>query len=1067
MADAVPEGRFNLSRWAVTHQSLVLFLIIVLSLGGIYSYARLGRAEDPSFTIKVMIVSAVWPGATTDEIQSQVADPIEKVLQEVPHFDKVRTYSTAGQVYMQVQIADTTPPGAVKEVWYQVRKRVGDIRADLPAGLVGPFINDDFGDVDSVLYMLKGEGADLRDLKDEAEAIRQRLLRVPDVAKVRFYGDRDEKIFVEFSHAKLATLGIAPSDIFASIAAQNAVTPAGTIETRDERIAIRLDGAPHDVAALEAIPVRAGGRSFRLGDVATIRRGFADPPSFEVRHEGREALAIGVVMAEGANIETLGANLTTAMAAVRADLPLGFEIAQVADQPKIVEESIGEFLRAFIEALAIVLVVSFLSLGWRTGIVVALAVPLVLAAVMIVLDLLGMSLHRITLGALIIALGLMVDDAIIAVEMMVVKMEEGYDRLKAATFAWNSTAFPMLTGTLVTAAGFVPVGFAKSSAGEYAGGIFWVVGIALVASWFVAVIFTPYLGVKLLPDVKTGAGHGPGHEGHGPRAMYASRTYRIWRAIVDWCVAHRFVVVLVTIACFAGSIYSFRFVEQQFFPNSPRPELMVEVRLPEGAAIAATGAALKVIEDEIAGDDEVETYSTYVGAGAPRWFLASNPELPKANYGILVMETAGPQARDRVKADIEVFVADGGLPGARVRVSELALGPPVGFPVQFRVIGSDPIELRHIARKVQAIVADNPMTVDAQLDWNEQAKAVRLVLDQDRIRALGLDPVAIANTLQTLVSGYTVTSLRDGIEAIDVVARAVPEERAGVADLEDLTVAVVGGAAIPLSQVARIDYGFEEPILWRQNRDLMITVRADIVPGVQAPDVSSAILPKLKPLSEALPVGYRIEMGGAIEESAKANTALYAVFPMMILAMLTLLMIQLQSFSKLALVFATAPLGLVGATAALIAFRQPFGFVALLGLIALAGMIMRNTVILVDQIGQDIDAGSPPWTAIVDATVRRTRPVVLTALAAILAMIPLSQNVFWGPMAVAIMGGLAVATLLTLLFVPALYALWFRVRRPQASVPAVPAVEAEPTLPLPLPLAPRRLTGTTLPEAAE
>ncbi|ODN71888.1 efflux RND transporter permease subunit [Methylobrevis pamukkalensis] len=1033
-------GGLNLSRWAVTHQSLVLFLILILSLGGLYSYARLGRAEDPSFTIKVMVVSAVWPGATAEDMQRQVADPIEKVLQEVPHFDKVRTYSKAGQVYLQVQLEDSTPAGDVKEIWYQVRKRVGDIRGDLPSGLHGPFFNDDFGDVDSALYMLKGEGAGLAALKTEAEAIRQRLLRVPDVAKVRFYGNSDEKIFVEFSHAKLATLGLSPQDIFSSIAAQNLVTPAGAIDTPSEHVAVRVDGAIGGVAAVEAVPVNAGGRVFRIGDIATVRRGFEDPPSFEVRHEGAEALAIGVVMAEGANIETLGHALDAAMAEIRADMPVGFEIAQVADQPKIVEESVGEFIQAFLEALAIVLAVSFLSLGWRTGIVVALAVPLVLAIVMIVLDMLGMSLHRITLGALIIALGLLVDDAIIAVEMMVVKMEEGYDRLKAATFAWSSTAFPMLTGTLVTAAGFVPVGFAKSSAGEYAGGIFWVVGIALIASWFVAVIFTPYLGVKLLPNFA-------GHKGGGHGEMYTSRTYRALRAAVNWCVSHRVVVVLVTIGVFALSIWSFQFVEKQFFPNSPRPELTVELRLPEGSAIAATRAAVETVESRVKGDPDVLTYSSYVGAGAPRWFLSSNPELPKANYAILVLETTGPEARDRVKAEIERFTQEGGLPEARVRVSELALGPPVGFPVQFRVIGTDPVEVRRIARDVQAVVAANPKTVDAQLDWNEQAKSVRLVLDQDRVRALGLTPQSISDTLQTLLSGYEVTTVRDGIEKVAVVARAVPEERADLDNLGDLTVAVAGGAPVTVSQVARIDYGFEEPILWRQNRDMMITVRADVVPGVQAPDVSAEIAPTLSRVIDALPVGYRIETGGSIEESAKANVALFAVFPVMLLAMLTILMVQLQSFSKLGLVFSTAPLGLIGATGALIVFQQPFGFVALLGLIALAGMIMRNTLILVDQIAQDIDEGIAPWDAIVNATVRRSRPVVLTALAAILSMIPLAQNVFWGPMAVAIMGGLAVATVMTLLFVPALYALWFRVRRPEAD--DRPAVGEQ--LPLALP----------------
>lgn len=1017
---------FNLSRWAVTHQTLVLFLIIALAAGGVYSYSRLGRAEDPSFTIKVMVVSAFWPGATADEMQRQVADPIEKTLQEIPFFDKVTTYSKPGSTFMQVQLQDTTPPGEVADIWYQVRKRVGDIRSALPADLVGPFFNDEFGDVDSALYMLWGEGASMRDLKDAAEAMRQRLLRVPDVEKVRFYGEQEERIFVEFSHAKLATLGLDPQAIFNAIAAQNAVTPAGEIETASDRVFLRVEGAFDGVESVEAVPIVANGAVFRLGDVATVRRGYEDPPSYTVRHEGHPAIAIGVVMAEGGNILTLGRNLETAMQAVRTDLPVGMEVELVADQPEVVKESVGEFVKVFMEALAVVLAVSFLSLGWRTGIVVALAVPLVLAIVMIVLDMLGMSLERITLGALIIALGLLVDDAIIAVEMMVVKMEQGFDRLKAATFAWTSTAFPMLTGTLVTAAGFLPVGFAQSTAGEYAGGIFWVVTIALIASWFVAVIFTPYLGVKLLPDFRKGQVAG----GENHHDIYDTRLYHVLRAVVDWCVSWRWFVIAAVIGLFAVSVWAFGFVQQQFFPTSPRPELMAEIRLPEGAPFKATEAAARELEAVVAADEEVLTYATYTGGGAPRWFLASNPELPKPNYAIIVMYTEDAAARDRVKARLQDYVHDGGLPQARVRVTELVFGPPVGFPVQFRVIGPDPLEVRRIAYQVRDIMAENPKALGVNLDWNEQAKSIRLEVDQDRIRALGLSTRDIGRTLQTLLSGVSVTAVRDGIEVVDVVVRAVEEERLDLAHLGDLTIATRDGAPVPLSQVARIVYEHEEPILWRLNRDMLITVRADVPAGVQPPDVSAEIWPNLQPLIEQLPVGYRIEMGGSIEESAKANAALFEVFPLMVLAMLTILMVQLQSFSRLALVFATAPLGIIGAAFGLLLFNQPFGFVALLGLIALAGMIMRNTVILVDQIKADLDEGRPEWEAIIEATVRRTRPVVLTALAAILAMVPLSQNVFWGPMAFAIMGGLTVATVLTILFVPALYAAFYRVRRP-------------------------------------
>ncbi|MCC6984241.1 MAG: efflux RND transporter permease subunit, partial [Bauldia sp.] len=1018
-------SRFNLSSWAVTHPALLLFLLIMLSAAGAYSYTQLGRAEDPSFTIKVMNVTAAWPGATADEMQRLVADPIEKTLQEVPHFYQVRTYSTPGVSYLQVQLDDATAPADVPDLWYQIRKRITDMSGTLPEGVIGPFFNDEFGDVDSALYVLTGDGVTARQLKDEAEAIRQHLLSVANVDKVRFYGVQDEKIFIEFSHAKLATLGISPQQIFDSIARQNAIVPSGIIETSADRVHLRVEGALSGVEALAAVPVEADGRVFRLGDIATVSEGFADPPTATVRHEGVAGIAIGVVMAEGTNILTLGEDLEAAMHEITADLPVGFSIDQIADQPEVVAESVGEFLRVFAEALAIVLLVSFLFLGWRTGIVVALAVPLVLAIVMIVMLTLGMSLERITLGALIIALGLLVDDAIIAIEMMMVKMEEGYDRISAAGFAWSSTAFPMLTGTLVTAAGFLPVGFAQSTTSEYAGGIFWVVGIALIASWVVAVVFTPYLGTKLLPTPKKRAG------GHDEHALYDGRFYRAMRAVVTWCVNHRVVVTATTVALFVGALWSFQFVQQQFFPSSTRPEVLAEIRLPQGSSFQATEAAVEKLEAMIADDPEVTTYTTYTGFGTPRFALTTNPELPKENYAVVVMMTPGEEARDRVVERLNDFAAEGGLPEARLRVSILALGPPVGFPVQFRITGPDPMEVREIAHAVLARMEADPNLVEANLDWNELSKSVRLEIDQERARALGLTPQDVGQALQTLISGVTVTQVRDGIELIDVVARAVPEERLDLDRLPDLTIANRDGNPIPLAQVARLEYGSEEPILWRLNRETFITARADVVAGMQPPDASAAAFAAMADLRASLPAGYRIEVGGAAEESARANGALTAVFPVMILVMLTLLMIQLQSFSQIFLVFATAPLGLIGATAALLLLDRPFGFVALLGVIALAGMIMRNTVILVDQIGREREAGSDPFQAIINATIRRTRPVVLTALASILAMVPLSQNIFWGPMAVAIMGGLIGATVLTLLFVPALYALWFRVRPSQ------------------------------------
>jgi multidrug efflux pump len=1016
--------RFNLSEWAITHRALVLFMIILLGAAGIYSYLNLGRAEDPNFTIKTMVVHVTWPGATTTEMQAQVTDKIEKKLQELPYLDRIESYSQPGVSFIRVNLTDKTPPARVKELWYQVRKKVGDIRHELPPGITGPDFNDEYGDVYSALYMLSADGMSLADLKTRAEDIRQRLLRVADVNKVDIIGERPQKIFIEFSHAKLATLGVTPQQVFDSVAKQNAVISGGSVDTSADRINLRVTGAFSGAAAIAAVPVEANGQVFRLGDIATVKRGYEDPASFLVREEGKPALGIGVSMQDGANIITLGQNLKSAMAAITKELPVGIEVTQIADQPHIVNESVSEFVKTFAEALVIVLVVSFLSLGWRTGIVVALSVPLVLAIVLLVMYATGLDLHRITLGALIIALGLLVDDAIIAIEMMVVKMEQGWDRARAATYAWSSTAFPMLTGTLVTAAGFLPVGFAKSSAGEYAGGIFWIVGLALIASWVVAVLFTPYLGLKLLPDrSKTKKGV---HE--DPEAIYDTRVYRALRRVVELCLRWRRTVVAITVLMFVASVAGFGLVQQQFFPTSTRSELFFEMRLPEGTAIGVTDATAKKAEQLLAGDPDIATYTTYVGQGSPRFWLGLNPVLPNSNFAQIVIVTKDLAARERVKARLEQALADGALPESRSRIDRFTFGPPVGFPVQFRVVGPDPLKVRGIAEEVRQVMAADARIVDPHLDWNEQVKSIRLEVDQDRARALGLTPQDVAQTLQTLLSGFTVTQYREGIEHIDVVARAVPSERLELDRLPALTVATRNGVAVPLSQIARLNYEYEEPILWRRNRDIVLTVRGDIVDRVQAPDVSSAIEPKLQTIKDALPYGYRIETGGSIEESVKANGALVAVFPVMAIVMLAFLMIQLQSFSRLALVFVTAPLGLIGATGALLVSNRPFGFVALLGLIALAGMIMRNTVILVDQIDRDIADGHGRHRAIIGATVRRARPVVLTALAAILGMIPLAGSIFWGPMAITIMGGLFVATVLTLLVVPALYSLWFRVR---------------------------------------
>jgi multidrug efflux pump len=1035
--------RFNLSAWAITHRPLVLFMILLLGVAGAYSYLNLGRAEDPSFTIKTMVVNVAWPGATATEMQAQVADKIEKKLQELPYLDRVESYSQPGVSFIRVFLTDKTPPAKVKDLWYQARKKVGDIRGQLPPGIIGPAFNDEYGDVYSALYMLTADGLSLAELKARAEDIRQRLLRVPDVNKVDIIGERPERIFVEFSHARLATLGVTPQQIFDSVAKQNAVVSGGSVDTSADRINLRVTGGFTGVDAIAAVPVQADGRVFRLGDIATVKRGYEDPPAFIVRANGKPALGLGVSMQDGANIITLGRNLKETMTSIMVTLPVGIEVTQIADQPHIVDHSVSEFFTTFLEALAIVLVVSFLSLGWRTGIVVALSVPLVLAIVFLVMFASGMDLHRITLGALIIALGLLVDDAIIAIEMMVVKMEQGWDRARAATFAWTSTAFPMLTGTLVTAAGFLPVGFAKSSAGEYAGGIFWIVGLALIASWIVAVLFTPYLGLKLLPDFAKHRTH------QDPEAIYDTRIYRALRRALEFTLRWRGTVVAVTVLMFVAAVAGFPFVQQQFFPTSTRSELFFEMRLPEGTAIGVTDATARKAEGLVAGDADVATYTTYVGQGSPRFWLGLNPVLPNPNFAQIVIVTKDLVARERVKARLETAIAGGALPEARARVDRFVFGPPVGFPVQFRVVGPDPMKVRTIAEEVRQVMATNRKLVDPHLDWSEQVKSIRLEVDQDRARALGLTPQDVAQTLQTLLSGLTITQYREGIEQISVVARAVAAERLELDRLPGLTITTRNGIAVPLSQIARLNYEYEEPILWRRNRDIVLTARGDIVDGVQAPDVSNEVAPKLKAIKDALPHGYRIETGGSIEESVKANGALVAVFPIMAIAMLALLMIQLQSFSRLALVFVTAPLGLIGATGALLVSNRPFGFVALLGLIALAGMIMRNTVILVDQIDRDIAEGHARHQAIIDATVRRARPVVLTALAAILGMVPLARSIFWGPMAITIMGGLFVATILTLLVVPALYSLWFRVRRDEpieaslAPLAPEPLVESE------------------------
>ena len=1035
----------NLSAWAVRQQPLVMFLIIVLSLAGAFSYMRLGRAEDPSFTIKVGVIQVAWPGATAFEMQNQVTDRIEKKLQELAYFNKVVTYTKPGFAALQMEFKDNTPAKQVPELFYQLRKKLGDLKAELPAGIIGPSVNDEFGDVDSILTMITGDGADYAQLKRIAEDFKRALLKVSDVTKVSIYGAQEEQIHVDFSHAKLATLGIPVQAIFDAIARQNAVTPAGTFETGAQRIPLRITGALNGAEAVAAIPVEANGRSMRLGDIAEVTRGYKEPSDFLVHQNGKPAVGVGVVMLKGTNILSLGESLDKAIAEFQAELPAGIQIDRIADQSRVVGASVTEFVRSFIEALAIVLGVSFLTLGWRTGIVVALSVPLVLGIVFLLMDLIGIDLHRISLGALIIALGLLVDDAIIAVEMMIVKMEEGWDRMKAAAYAWESTAFPMLTGTLVTATGFLPIGLANSAVGEYTGSIFVVVGIALVASWFVAVIFTPFLGVKLLPDMKKNAGDpGAGHATSGHAALYDGPLYSRLRSVVTFCVNHYVLALGATALVFAGAIVGFGRVPQQFFPLSERPELFLEMRLPEGSSITATSAVAAEAEKLLTGDKDIVHATSYIGQGSPRFWLGLNLVLPNEAFAQIVILSKDVDARERIKARIEREVKAGALAAARVRVDRFNFGPPVGFPVQFRVVGTDPQEVRKIAYRVRDVMSENKKAIEPHLDWNEMMPSIRLIVDQDRARAFGLDPTSIAQSLQTLVSGAPITVIRDGTEQVQVVARAVESERLAPSKLADFTLTSRNGIPVPLSQVARISYEHEEPILWRRSRDMSITVRSDIVDGVQAPDVTNEIWKALEGVRNTLPVGYQLQIGGAIEESAKGNASIFKLFPIMVMVMLTLLMFQLRSFTKLFLVFMSAPLGMIGASLALNLSGYPFGFVALLGLIALAGMDMRNSVILVDQVQHDLDRGLSLREAIVESVVRRARPVILTAMTAILAMIPLARSAFWGPMATTVMGGLFVATFLTLLFLPALYAFWFRKQvkndKLQADIKAAEAV---------------------------
>lgn len=999
---------------------MVLFLIIVTLIAGIVSFTKLGRSEDPNFNVPVMTIVVAWPGASAQEVQDQVINRIERKMQQLEHIDNVRSYSRQGYGAITLWMKGGTSKKDLDESWYQARKKISDIHHEFPAGVRGPFYNDEYNDVYSVLYALSAPELSMSEMHDSAEDIKRQLQNVTGVNKVDILGKQRECVFVEVSTRHLAALGVTPNVIFDALSHQNMVTPSGSIDTANDRVEVRIDGVLHSAKDVANVSIQVGGKLLKLSDVAIVRTGYEDPQSFTIRRNGESVLAIGVTMKHNGNILDLGTALDNRMENIQKQLPLGVKIEKYSDQPHIVEESVWEFERSFLEALAIVLAVSFLFLGWRTGIVVAISVPLVLGLVAIVMNANGWSLDRISLGALIIALGLLVDDAIIAVEMMVVKLEEGWDRLSAATFAYKSTAFPMLTGTLVTVAGFMPVGFAKSIAGEYAGGIFWVVGVALIASWFVAVIFTPYLGTVLLPTYKASS-----HSDH----PYNRPIYAKLRQVVEWSVVRRWWVLGATLGIFALASAGMLLVQQQFFPTASRSELLVEFRLREGSSFEATQKQVLRMEKILKSDSEIDGFTAYAGAGTPRFYLSVSPELPSPSYAQFVINTRGLDQREHVRKRLmELFEKNEAFPNIRARVLRLEFGPPVGFPVQFRVMGQDTQKVREIAYQVRDIVRKSPLVKDTQLDWNEQVRSLKVQVDQDKARLLGLSNEDIQNTIQAVSNGATVTKIRRNEELVDVVVRATPKERLSIEQLGDIQLFSHTGAVIPLSHIAKIQPSFEEPVLWRRDRDLTLIVRSDLIDGVQGPYATSKIMPSLQPLIDSLPSGYRVEAGGAIEESNKANRALFAVFPAMFTVILLLLMVQLQRFSLMFMVFMTAPLGLIGVVPALLIFNAPFGFVALLGVIALGGMIMRNSLILVDQIEQDIKRGVPAWSAIIEATVRRARPVVLTAAAAVLAMIPLTSSVFWGPMAMAIMGGLIVATALTLIFVPALYAAWFKVR---------------------------------------
>jgi multidrug efflux pump len=1039
-----PKEGFNLSKWALDHPALTRYLMVVLMLLGFAAYFQLGQDEDPPFTFRAMVVRTNWPGATAQQVAEQVTDKIERVLQEAPYADKIRSYSKPGESQIIFQIKDSSPPGEVANVWYTVRKKIGDMRFQLPAGIQGPFFNDDFGDVYGVIYALESDGFNYAELKTFADDVRQQLLRVQDVAKVELFGVQDEKVYVEISQKRLAQLGLDIGQVLQQLGQQNAVESAGAVQTPLDVVQVRVAGQFEAVDQLRAMPIRgSSGSQLRLGDIAEIKRGYVDPPLVKVRHQGKEVIALGVSMAKGGEIIRLGKSLKAASHRIEDGLPAGIKLVQIQDQPRAVATSVNEFVRTLIEAVTIVLAVSFVALGlhkrpaaatlplWkryyvdmRPGLVVGITIPLVLAVTFLAMDFWGIGLHKISLGSLIIALGLLVDDAIISVEMMVRKMEEGYDKVRAATFAYEITAMPMLTGTLITATGFLPIGMAKSTVGEYTFAIFAVTVIALVLSWFVSVYFVPYLGTLLLKPKPVVSEH---HE------HFDTPFYRTFRRTVDWCVEHRWITIGATLLTFALGIMGMGKVQQQFFPDSSRPEIMVDIWFPEGASFAANEETTRRVEQRFRREAGVTAVTTWVGSGVPRFYLPLDQVFPQTNVSQFIIQPTSLKVRESLRVKLPGLLAQE-FPEVRGRVKLLPNGPPVPYPVQFRVVGPDPVALRERADEVKAVMRQSPNTRGVNDNWNEFVKVLRLEVDQSKARALGVTSQSIAQAGKTILSGTNVGQFREGDKLIDIVLRQPLDERNAITDIGNAYLPTASGRSIPLTQIAKPVFAWEPGVMWRENRDYAITVQGDIVEGLQGATVTEELLPKLKALEAKWPLGYAIQVAGAVEESSKGSSSIAVGLPIMLFITFTLLMLQLHSFSRSMLVFLTGPLGIAGVAGALLVLGRPFGFVALLGVIALMGMIQRNSVILIDQIEQDRAKGVPTWNAIVESAVRRLRPIVLTAAAAVLAMIPLSRSVFWGPMAVAIMGGLIVATVLTLLALPAMYAAWFRVKRESVAI---------------------------------